>query len=201
MDYRTEVFTQKFTSALPYFKQDSIQGIVSIKYRDACPNSSEYMRFINDYIKGELHLDAKELDGKFQGKAWLVSDSYQNKVILVEHETGLEILYIAGSIASLVALVPMINAGWKYFKDRHSYHSFHPDEKHIEIRKFDSENIIVEQHIQNIEAYILNANAQENCNTKTRLENLEKEIVRLKKKVYAQNKIPRTSKKRKKSKR
>jgi len=33
-------------------------------------------------------------------------------LILVEHETGLEILCIAGSIASLIGLVPLVLQGW-----------------------------------------------------------------------------------------
>lgn len=197
MDYRTDSFVKKFTSALQGLEQKSIQDIVSIKYRDTCPNSSEYLHFINQYVRGELKLEAKELDGNFQGKAWLVSDNYQNKVILVEHETGLEILYIAGSVASLIALIPLINSGWKYFRGKFSYHPFHDDERRkIEIRKFNSNNVVEEQHIQNIEALFLNAYIQENGNIKTLLEKQEKEIARLKKIIDKNNKLPKSKSKR-----
>ena len=42
------------------------------------------------------------------GDAYVISQD-QQKLVIVEHETGLEILYIAGSIASLIGLVLQIS--------------------------------------------------------------------------------------------
>jgi len=36
----------------------------------------------------------------------------KSQVIVVEHESGLEILYIAGSVASLIGLIPIILQAW-----------------------------------------------------------------------------------------
>lgn len=56
---------------------------------------------------------------------------------MVEHETGLEILYIAGSIASLIGLIPVVFQAWGIIIgcfDRH--HANHI--QRVEIRRIDT---------------------------------------------------------------
>ncbi len=182
MNYRKDPFINKFTSAQLYLKNKAIQNIVSIKYREHCVNHDEYLHLIEDYIKGKLNLNVKSIDGDFQGHAWLVSDNSNNEVILVEHETGLEILCIAGSIASIIGIFPFIISGLRFIKDRFSPHRYHDLERErIEIRKLDSKNILIENHVQNIETYILQENSKENEKLKRKVSKLEKEVNDLKK--------------------
>ena len=125
MDYRGENFVRKFSDALGYLDSSSIHDLVSIKYRDNT-NPSDYYELI-DYLQTEANLKAKQVEGNFQGHAWLVTDNSQNKALLIEHETGLEILYVAGSIASLLSLIPLINSGWKFLRRKFSDRPFFQD--------------------------------------------------------------------------
>jgi hypothetical protein len=182
MDYRTESIIKRFTSVKRYLNADSINNIISIKYREDCVNSSDYSRLINDFLKHETMLNIKELDRDFQGHAWLIKDKNQDEVILVEHETGLEILYIAGSIASLIALIPLINTGWRYLRNGFHHREGHHDKNgNIEIRKLNSQNTLIEQNVQNIETYILNISMEENAKINQKLIKIENEIRELKK--------------------
>jgi hypothetical protein len=110
MDYRADTFARRFKSAQLYLNSPDIQGIFSIKYRDDCVNNSEYTHYVNHSLRQNLGLHVDRLDGDFVGNAWLVNDQLQNRAILVEHETGLEILGAIGSIASLIALLPLISS-------------------------------------------------------------------------------------------
>jgi hypothetical protein len=180
MDSRTDSFIKRFTNARQFFNEPSIHNIVSLKYREHCVNYSDYSDFVDDHIKNELKLKVKLLNGNFQGRAWLVSDDNNNSVILVEHETGLEILYVASAIASLISLIPIINSGWKYFRNRFSRHSpYHDERNKIEIRNLNVNNILMEQHVQNLESYIILESIQNNALLKKRIDNLEKDIKNL----------------------
>ena len=114
------------------------QELISIKYRDSAVGPSEYRHFIDDHLTRSVGLEVARMDGDFGGQAWLVKDKAGNRVILVEHETGLEILGAIGSLASLIALLPMISFGWA--KLRHRFFPPHFDRPYpegIEIRRFD----------------------------------------------------------------
>jgi len=155
MDYRKKNFIEKFTNAQKYLGVGAIQDIVSLKYRDNV-GYSDYQRLISEFSQSEMGLEVKQVKGDFQGKAWLVKDRNQNAVILVEHETGLEILYIASSIASFISLIPMINSGWKYLRDRFASPRFLPDKMtRIEIRTINSKKQLLEKHILSVENYVL----------------------------------------------
>ena len=194
MDYRTDSFLRRFTSALPYLKAQSIQELVSLKHRDTVANYSEYSDFVEDYLIGTLRLDVKPID--LAGRAWIVTDNSGNSVILVEHETGLEILYISGSIASLIALIPMISSGWAKLRGRFSRHHFdHPDNG-IEIRRFNQGKILIEEKTPSVEVYVFNTAFQDHALLKSKVRELEAEINKLKMKQ-----LPRKKRQASKSKR
>ncbi len=184
MDSRTEPFLRKFSNAQSLLDARSIQDIVSLKYRESCVNNSDYVHFIDRHLKNEEGLEINPMSGDFWGKAWVVSDSHKNKIILVEHETGLEILYVAGSVASLIALIPVINSGWKWFRNMRGRASFsRPDREGVELRRISTKNTIVEQQIQNIEVFLLNASLEENIALHDKVKLLEKEVAALKKAI------------------
>ena len=189
MDHRTDSFVRKFKSAQLLLASGSIQDIVSLKYRDNCVNNSEYAHFIEDYLKHSLGLDVKPASGDFWGKAWLVSDTHGNKILLVEHETGLEILYIAGSIASLIALIPLVSSGWNWFRDGGFHARYHrPDRQAIEVRRLNTENTVIEQQVQSMEVFVLNAGLEESVALRERVRLLEEEVADLKQVKRLKNK-------------
>ncbi len=110
---RTQNFRAKFQAAARELGCDSHQGILSLKFRE--------MTHAGDY-PALLHtlepLKAEEVRGDYQGHAWKLTDPKSNAIILVEHETGLEILYVAGASASILGLIPLVINAWKSLKGR-----------------------------------------------------------------------------------
>lgn len=177
MDYRTEALFKRLDGALAIFNESAIQNIVSLKYRDDCVSYSQYSDFVDHYLRAELHLDVQDLKGRFHEQAWLVSDTDKNRIMIVEHETGLEILYISSAVASIIGIIPVICAGWKFFRGRFSHRSHpHDEDGHLEIRKVDGHNVLVEQHVQNFETYVLASAWEDNVAMKNKIEQLEQKV-------------------------
>jgi hypothetical protein len=181
MDSRTDSFAQRFRSAQTHLKTQGIHKLVSLKYRGRhdVPGSA-YLHLVED-LRREQGLDVAPVDGGFGGQAWLVSDRAQNRAILVEHETGLEILGAIGSVASLIALIPMISSGWTRLRHK----LFGPpydrsDVEGIEVRRIDLGGKLIEQQLPSIEVYFLNTALQDHSLLTQRIDQLEGEVKRLK---------------------
>ncbi|MFH2033043.1 MAG: hypothetical protein ABIJ40_20820 [Bacteroidota bacterium] len=142
MDYRQKAFREKFESASVHLGVTPNQ-IVSLKFREIVHSYSEYHNLL-DILQREANISHKKLNDNFQGTGYLLSDA-NSKVILVEHETGLELLYIAGSVASLVGLVHLIIQCWAGF--RNHFNPRHRDFQCIEIRMVDNKGNVKEEHL------------------------------------------------------
>ncbi len=152
MDYRTNSFLRRFRNAKDHLKAQALHELVSFKLRERCVSYSEYSHFVNDYLTGYPGLEIKQLGSDFGEQAWLVKDAQENSAILIQHETGLEILGAVGSIASLIGLIPLIVSGWARIRGKYSRSSFDdPDMKSVEVRRFDRKNHLLEQHAPSIE--------------------------------------------------
>jgi hypothetical protein len=142
MDYREKTFKAKFASAGKHLGVAPDQ-IVSLKLRDTVHSYEEYHEMLR-VLEHEAGIHWSKIDGDLQGQGYLVDNDGQ-KVIIVEHETGLEILYIAGSIASLIGLVPVVLQCWGgirgYLDHRHA-HQF----RNVEIRRIGSDGSLKEDH-------------------------------------------------------
>jgi hypothetical protein len=143
MDYREKTFRAKFDSAARHLGTQRDQ-VVSLKLRDNVGSYQEY-RDLVDRLRTEAGLQCSEIDADLQGRGYLIADG-RTKVIAVEHETGLEILYIAGSIASLIQLVPMVLRGWSALRGRRHGRPDLPTHD-IEIRRMDKAGHLLEEHI------------------------------------------------------
>lgn len=149
MDYRTENFRKKFSDAARHFGVGPDE-IVSVKVREMVNSYEEYREFVR-MLEHDSGIHCLPVDGDLQGKGYLLSDG-KVKVILVEHESGLEILYIAGSIASLVGLVPMILQGWRAFRNRRA--GRHGVElRDVEIRRIDESGHLTEDRVRDKAAF------------------------------------------------
>lgn len=140
-DHRSRAFQAKFNSAGQHLSVEPNE-IVSLKIRENVQSYSEYHKLLHSLeMQGGLHWS--EVDGDFQGKGYLIDHDGQ-KIILVEHETGLEVLYIAGSIASIVGLVPFILQVWSGIRG-------HLDRRHpvrfqgIEVRRINPVGVLFEE--------------------------------------------------------
>jgi len=143
MDYREESFRRKFSSAAQHLNVSS-DRIVSLKLRENVGSYKEYRELL-DTLQLEAGIHCSEVDGDLQGRGYLVGFGTP-KLLLVEHETGLEILYIAGSIASLFSLVPMILQGWAAIRGRFPRRGrlINPP---VEIRRIDHAGRLQEEHL------------------------------------------------------
>jgi hypothetical protein len=149
MDYREKAFNEKFGSASLHLGVEPKQ-IVSLKIRETVSSSSEYHHLL-DTLQREVKISYQKLNDNFQGTGYLVADK-NSKIILVEHETGLELLYIAGSIASLVGLIPIIRQCWTGIRNHFGPHR-HRDFRDIEIRKLDENGKLKEDHVSEDEMF------------------------------------------------
>ncbi len=141
-DYRQKAFKAKFTSASKYLGVDP-NHVISLKLRDTVASYSEYQELLH-VLEQEVGIHWSEVDSDLQGRGYLVEHDDQ-KIIVVEHETGLELLYIAGSIASLIGLIPLVIQAWGsvrgYLDRRHAR-----DFRSVEVRKLDAKGKLCEDH-------------------------------------------------------
>jgi hypothetical protein len=143
VDHRTETFKTKFSEAGRHLGVKS-KDVVSLKLRENVNSYDEYRNFFRA-LEHEAGFQCTPVDGNLQGKGYLLSDG-SSRVILVEHETGLEILYIAGSIASLVGILPLIVHGWRAFRGHHAARRDF-DDRGVEIRRIDENGHLTEDHV------------------------------------------------------
>jgi hypothetical protein len=189
MDQRTESFARRFRSAEAHLGAQDLQDVVSLKFRHHYVNGPDYSQFINNHLTRNLGFDVARLDGEFGGQGWLVTDKSQNRAILVEHETGLEILGAIGSVASLIALLPVIGAGWTSLRSRFFPSRFdRPDFDAIEVRRFDHNDVLIEQHSPSVEVYVLNTTLQDYARLRQEVDQLKAQIESLQKQLPASNK-------------
>ena len=122
----------------------------------------------------------QKLKDNFQGTGYLLTDSH-SKVIIVEHETGLEILYIAGSISSLIGLVPYVIKGWNIMRGFNNSRHYSRDLRNIEIRKLDDAGHLKEDHVHET---IMHEDAfLPNSAFISATQNLESEILKFRKEI------------------
>jgi hypothetical protein len=165
-------------------------------------NGPEYSQFIDDHLRRTLGLNVARVDGDFGGQAWLVTDKAQNRAVLVEHETGLEILGAIASVATLIQLLPLISSGWTNLRHRFFRPHFdHPDGEGIEVRRFDQNEVLIEQQAPSVEVYVLNITLQDYALLKQKVDQLEAQIENLQKRLPANNKKGTVQSRRKRSKR
>jgi hypothetical protein len=149
MDYREANFRKKFADAARHFGVEPEQ-IVSLKVRDNVGSYSEYHRLLQD-IEQEAGLRYTEIHGDLQGRGYLLADG-ENKVIVVEHETGLEILYVAGSVASLIGLIPLVLQYWRGHRSQHPVR--HHIDTPVEIRRLDRNGHLHEDQASPLPAFL-----------------------------------------------
>jgi len=134
MNYREETFKTKFGEAARLLGV-APDHVISLKLRESVRSYSEYHHLLQT-LEHEVGISWQEVDANLQGKGYLVGNA-QVKVIVVEHETGLEILYIAGSIASLIGLIPLLLKFWSNISGHHR-RPHRPDFRGVEIRRLDT---------------------------------------------------------------
>ncbi len=142
MDHRTESFRRKFASAAQHLSVEP-KHVVSLKLREDVRSYNDYVRLMNT-LTNEEGLVCSEIGGDLQGRGYLISDG-NNRLILVEHETGLELLYIAGSVASLIGIIPLILQGWHVLRGRFGREDIAIPR--MQIRQMDNDGRLHEEYI------------------------------------------------------
>ena len=145
-----------------------------------------------------MNIQTEEIKGDFQGNAFLITGQNSSKAILVEHETGLEILYIAGSIASIISLIPMIGSAWQRIRSgfRRPYEM--DIDTRLEKRTLDLKNQVIEEYGSIFETYLLRETLSEFLALEKRVKQLEQQLAEYEKNKVKPQKITKTPKKVKK---
>ncbi len=141
MNGREKNFFDKFADAAAHLGTTPNQ-VVSLKIRENV-HGHEYTELLHA-LEHEAGFRSRVLPGRLQGPGYLIECS-KTKVVLVEHETGLEILYIAGSIASLISIIPLVLRCWNSLRDPHGRGHRPPELRSVEIRRLDEHGHLVEE--------------------------------------------------------
>lgn len=141
MDYRETAFRTKFEHAAKQLGTVP-QQVVSLKLRDNVSGYHEYHELVQ-VLADQAEAKCTPVEGDMQGKGHLVDNS-KAKIIVVEHETGLEILYIAGSIASLLGLVPLVLKCWSAIRG-HRGPPHRGGLQRVEVRRLGDDGRLVEE--------------------------------------------------------
>jgi hypothetical protein len=143
MNGNEKYFEQKFNECSKFIKAKP-KDIVSLKYREI---RDHY--FYQELLANLTNIEGLEIENLghiMNGVSYKVSYGSQG-IVIVEHETGLEILYISGSIASLIALVLQVAS--MIGDRRNKMHSYPNDLKDVEVRYFDKKGDFIEEHRPN----------------------------------------------------
>jgi len=179
MDYRENTFRTKFDSAAKYLKSEP-KEVVSLKLRDNVGSHSDYDKLMN-ILEREVHLQASPIKDGLQGDGYLIQNR-DNKIIVVSHETGLEILYIAGSIASIIGLIPLVLKCWNHLRGNFGRHNPPHD---IEIRRLDEKGHLIQEDAHELfDDYLSPFNLTNGLLTSS-VEGIERELRQLKSDVQA----------------
>ncbi len=140
-EWRKSAFKAKFAAAAKELGAPPEQ-LISLKLRENIGDYHEYRELL-EALRREAGLSHSPVAGNLQGNGHLIGNA-KAKVIVVEHETGLEILYIAGSVASIIGLVPVVLQCWRAIRS-HFHRRHHPESETLEIRRMDSTGRLVEE--------------------------------------------------------
>ncbi len=143
MSDREDVFKKKLGSAARHLGVKPYQ-VISLKLRENVVSYQEYRDLVEN-LEREAGLQCSQLDSDLQGRGYLLTDG-ETKVIVVEHETGLEVLYVAGSVASLIGLVPLVLQGWYALRGRF-FGRRGLDIDSVEIRRIDARGRLQEKRM------------------------------------------------------
>jgi len=180
-NWRQKAFQAKFRSAAYELVAVSPRSLESLKLRGAVISPSQVHAELETSL-GPLKL--QPIAGAYQGRAWKLTDSEGNSLILVEHETGLEILYITGAVASIFSLVISVFSLVVNDRGRIRHHSPHFqgtfDLINLERRRLDPKGNLVEYTFPSIETFFLQYLSEQNVILSERVSSLENEVTKLK---------------------
>lgn len=182
-DWRLKSFLAKFQAAAVELGAASPRDVESLKFRDSS-SSQDYRALLAEISP----LKVDEIQGNYQGKAWKLTDADDNSVIIVEHETGLEILYIAGAVASIVSLVPLVVNLWNRMRDHWPSYRGRFGPGGPERRRFDGKDRLIEEPAPPVGAIMLQHLLSQYDRLGERITSLEADVSQLKNQAYSQSK-------------
>ncbi len=177
-DLREKAFLAKLQAAAAELNAASHRDIESLKFRDST-SSHDY----RDLITELGPMKVVEILGDYQGKAWKITDADDNSIIIVEHETGLEILYVVGAVASIVSLVPVIVNTWNSMRDHWPPHRGRLGPGGPERRRFGRNDKLIEEPAPPVEAIMLQHVLNQYDKLSERISSLEAEVSGLKSRI------------------
>jgi hypothetical protein len=191
---REKAFLARFQTVAKELNVGSHHDIESLKFR-ASTSDLEYKELLVDLKL----LEIKEIKGNYDGKAWRLTDTGNNSIIIVEHETGLEIFFIVTGVASIIGAVPTVINAWNRLRNHWPPFRERFGTGGIERRRFDKNNKLIEEPAPSVEVIILQHLLNKHDELTSRVSSIETEISRLNKldshpKSIIKKKVKRISK-------
>ena len=173
---RETSFRERFSFAAKHLGTTPEQ-VVSLKVRENVPGH-EYQELLH-----ALEHEAGVSSGRIDQCASHLLEHSKTKIIVVEHETGLEILYIAGSVASLISLIPLVLRCWSWVRDPHSRAQRPPEFRSVETRRLGSDGHLIEERSNGLAVPWAEPLSVMNTAMLTAAENIDAEIQQIKQTV------------------
>ncbi len=191
-DWRRKDFEARFSEAARELGVSGPLEIESLKFRHLRGGRAEY----DEMMKYLAAFKPRALQGRYGGAAWKLVGSDGSAIIIVEHETGLEILSIVGNVASIVSLVSLVAQAWHRLRDHWSPFGGHFGRGDVERRRLDPAGGLIEDPAPDIEESVVPYLLKSQNDLIARIAALEKEVRTIKKSVHSpQAAAPRKAKK------
>jgi hypothetical protein len=183
MENRDQRFLAKFKAAAFELGCNSHREIESLKFRgNGYATDADYRKLLEELKSLRVtELAEGKPSGDYQGRAWKVTDSELNSVIIVEHETGLEILYVAGAVASVASLVPLIINLWNRLRNHDFPSPWRTGPHRLERRMLDERDHLIDSPFASLDVVVIQRLAREYSELKQRVAHLEKVVSSLEK--------------------
>lgn len=177
IEWRKKEFVDKFRAAALELG-GNYKDVQSIKFKDSS-GSKDYRDLINQLVV----FKPIQVDGNYQGRAWKLTDSHDNSIVIVEHETGLEILYILGAYASFVSVVPVVVSIWERMRDEWPPRRGRFNPNQIDRRYFNGKGSLIEEPAPPVDTILMQYLLNKNDDLNKRILHLETEVTNLKKQI------------------
>lgn len=170
---RIKNFQKKFESASNELDAESYHEIESLKFR-----STQYYGYRELLARFRNEMGVVEVKGNYQGNAWKVSDKDGHSVLIVEHETGLEILYVIGAVASVLEIIWKVASLWNRSSFRH-FPSPEFDRFEMESRRFDNKGRLIEGSAPPLDTLVISNLLSEYADLSTRVSKIEEYVTEM----------------------
>ena len=169
----TQNIRGQFESASKELNAKSYSEIESLKFR-SMPSYHSYIDLLTQF---RSEMKVVKASGTYHGTAWKVTNRNGCSILIVEHETGLEILYVTGAVASVLEIIWKAASLWNRSRPRQFPNpDFGPSG--MERRRFDEKGQMIEEVVPSLDAVLLTHLMEMYTDLSIRVSKVEEYLIR-----------------------